>query len=132
MDRSNTLLGQDTDTNGIRDDIDKLIAGWQLVPAQSAAMRQTAKVFQALLKDNWQPPVNAERLAAANNLMNQMRRSAACRVDVFEELSALKEYSDKLEAATFNTRERTKTYIAHGIAISGGVFSSQRPNVCDQ
>ena len=133
LDRSNTLLGPDLNNNGIRDDIDKLIASWNVTAPQSAALQQGAKALQLVLKDDWKPPVSPERAATANKIMNQMSRATSCEFDVFEgQYPAMNEYTRKLEAATFNTRDRTKAYIALSMVLSGGVFSSQRPNVCDQ
>lgn len=126
IDRSSSIAGPDTNSNGVRDDIEAYIASLPITPVQKAAAMQHAKVFQQKITADLNDP------AALNRVSDLGSRATNCIGDVF-----MPTYQDgydlgsKLEAMTANTKERAKQYLAYNKARSGSVSSEPTGNTCD-
>jgi hypothetical protein len=115
------LAGFDSDTNGIRDDIDRIIDGYPLSEDQKDAAKRFAKSLQTTLlttssKDN-----------AYDNAINSAR-AQKCMASKITDYS---KYSNQLHAFTFNTEERVQAYIAYEELIGGSVFPEVQGQACE-
>lgn len=128
-DRSEGLRGVDADGNGIRDDIDRLIAA-KFSPASEVrkAAEQKARALQQMLEAG----TREEGLVAGGKLL----RSTSC---VFQVLPSAIQGNERLritllreiESLTANTRERLVKYIDSNRLVGGGYFSQSPEPVCD-
>lgn len=126
LDKSSSLLGQDDDMDGVRDDIEQFIAGRSLTSDQAAAALQTAEAFQSALV------VDLEAPQAVTQAAIKIARGIDCiyeRVIVVDDASNLVR---KLEAITFNTEARTRRYIDFNIAADGEVVKTTREGACHE
>jgi hypothetical protein len=128
-DLSAGLKGIDANNNGIRDDIDRLIA---LRYAQTPAMKKAAEQEARALQKN----IEATTKVQARIAGNEIRRAARCSYKSVPsttdaEIKLLLTMSKEIEALTANTKER---YIAYwnGEKLAGGmVFRQPEEPVCD-
>ncbi len=123
------LKGVDADKNGIRDDIDRLIAQkYALTPAMKKAAEQKARALQKAIEAT----TRAESRAAGD----QMMRASRCSLKVFPRGSAKDtqfrvQMSKDIEALTANTAERFKAYW-NGEKLGGStVYLQPEEPVCD-
>ena len=100
-----TLLGVDSDHDGIRDDLQRWIfARFPNDPEKRAALGQTAKVFQeSMTVENGDKPLRA--------LLIRMSRAIDCLHDRFPEKLAATNELDYLKAKALNTKMRTFRYL---------------------
>ncbi|RZI43935.1 hypothetical protein EGT07_00425 [Herbaspirillum sp. HC18] len=123
------LKGIDADNNGIRDDIDRLIAKkYAATPAMKKAAQQEARALQK----NMEATTRKEALAAGDEIM----RAGACVDKVFPHATSQDEkfwlqMSKEIEALTANTKERFTAYWKAESLKSGAVFSQPDEPVCD-
>lgn len=126
-DLSPGLKGQDQNANGIRDDIDQVIATeYSSTPELKKAAEMEAQGLQAFM----QATTPKDAYVAANKL----GISTEC---LFRALPGRANYerrhelSNRLEALTANTKERFEKYWASNGLISGATFSLPKEVVCD-
>lgn len=128
-DRSEDLAGSDADGNGIRDDIDHLIASqFSARPDIRAAAEQKARALRQMLLAT----TREEALAAGR----QIARASSCvyRILPFEQPGAVPvrdAMSREIESLTANTRTRLRQYLAANRLAGGGYFSQPPEPVCD-
>jgi hypothetical protein len=123
------LMGIDSNSNGIRDDIDRLIAKkYSGTPEIKNAVEQHARALQKFLEvtDKGQA-----RLAG-----QQLGRSIACTYKVFPDSNLQEsEFRDRslkeVEALTSNTKERFAKYWKSNGLVGGMAFSQPKEPVCD-
>jgi len=128
LDRSASLPGTDTDTNGIRDDIDEYISLQFSDTEQVAAANQAAKANQSVLSTDLTNPTAVRQ---TNQLIS---RATACIYEVFGDANSGAEpavVSRNLEAVTFNTEERLKQYKEFNKALDGSSWSLPEGNSCE-
>ena len=125
LDRSNDLLGPDANSNGVRDDIDAWIAALPITDAQKKAAHQEAAQHQATLT------IDLKDKAALQASGDRGMASTKCIGDVF-----MPKYQDgydlstKIEAITFNTKERSMRYMDYNQARSGSSTTYPQGNTC--
>jgi PKD domain len=132
------LKGIDADANGIRDDIDRLIATkFSQTPAIKKAAEQTAIALQLFME--------ATTKEQAFEAGQKNGRATACVAQIvfilpyeqrtLEEKIAADELflaiSREIEALTANTKERMVKYLASNKLVGGGVFPQALQPVCD-
>lgn len=128
-DRSDGLAGSDADGNGIRDDIDRLIASqFSARPDIRAAAEQKARALRQMLLAT----TREEALAAGR----QIARASSCvyRILPFDQPGAVPvrdAMSREIESLTANTRARLRQYLAANRLAGGGYFSQPPEPVCD-
>ena len=128
-DLSPGLRGTDANANGIRDDIDRLIASeFSPTPAVKRAAEQEARALQAMLE-----AVTKTEVFAA---VEKMGRSSKCIYTVLPERTRVQQklrnsISKKIEALTANTRERLIKYLDSNKLAGGGYFAEPPESVCD-
>jgi hypothetical protein len=123
------LKGVDANRNGIRDDIDRLIATrYAMTPAMKKAVEQKARALQLAMEATSKPQARV----AGNELMRAARcsyKSFPTSTDNDEKFIA--KMSKEVEALTANTAERFKAYW-NGERLAGGmVFQQPEEPVCD-
>nr|WP_315043426.1 hypothetical protein [uncultured Moraxella sp.] len=123
LDRTNTLLGTDSNNNGIRDDIDAYIAKKYTDPAQKKAAENMAKAMQKSLTVGMIADEETRRLEA-KKLSLEMDKNSGC---IFYLADHNPNFSEdiilELESLTTNTKERLLAYLAYDKALDGTVSS---------
>ncbi|MBB1389826.1 hypothetical protein H5185_10390 [Shewanella sp. SG44-6] len=114
----------DSDSNGIRDDIDLFIKNENLTPVQVKALNQMAASLQEQVSVDIDDG-NAITIAAENGT-----RALNCVVKTFQDFSLTKKYSKTLQAYTANTYERTQNYLRYNHKLDGTVSSLPTENTC--
>ncbi len=117
-----TLLGIDSDNDGVRDDIQRYIELTYPESAKTrAALRQNAKAMNAALE-------SADDKRASINNSYKMDRAQECLYFIFREKegSARPAYNirKKIDARILNTQERTLVYLDYDAQLGGEVFST--------
>lgn len=128
LNHDDTLLGPDTDGNGIRDDIDAYIATLPYTEVQKKAVQQNARALGTTLT------VDKTNKTALMAVSYQIDRAIECLYDQFttETTKASKLASDN-EKMIINTKNRFLEYEKYNSSLSGEVFtdSSLSGAVCD-
>jgi hypothetical protein len=114
---NSTLLGIDSNNNGVRDDVERKIYETYDKKVNQKLMMQSAKTHQAMLADpdliqnayDWQEPEN---------------KDFGCRSYLFRKYKIPLDpnYTEFLNDNTYNTEERVRKYMKYNQALSGGVF----------
>jgi len=112
-----TLLGVDSNNNGVRDDVERKIYFQYKRPIEQAYMMQQATWYPQILED----PVAA---ATSKKLQKEMWNRSSCKGYLrLQGIKMQKKSANFMEEAYFNTRERMRAYIEFNEAMSGGVYS---------
>lgn len=128
-DLSPGLKGVDANANGIRDDIDRLIAQkYARTPEIQRAAEQEAQALQR----NMEATTREEALRAGDAI----ERAAECAYqllprDTREQVKYREDMSKDIVALTANTQERFTAYWAAERLKSGAVFRQPDGRVCD-
>ncbi len=123
------LRGTDGNANGIRDDVDRLIAQrYSTTPALKRAAEQSARALQKFM----QATTKQQVLVAGDDIM----RAGACVDKALPENTPqnsklISQFSKDLLALIANTRERFTAYWAANKLAGGAVFDEPREPVCD-
>ncbi len=113
---NSTLLGIDSNNNGVRDDVERKIYFQYKRPIEQAFMMQEAKWYPKTLED----PVIA---AASEDMEKENWNLYTCKGYLrLQNISIPKNSVDFMENAYFNTKERMHAYIKYNEASSGGVY----------
>ena len=114
---NSTLLGIDSNNNGVRDDVERAIYFRYQRPIEQAFMMQYATRYPIVLED-------PEGAAASKPLEQEHWNLYSCwgYLDRFKNIEMPDDDVDFMENAYFNTRERMKAYIKFNDAMSGGVY----------
>jgi hypothetical protein len=129
-----TLLGIDTDKDGVRDDVQRWIfARFHETPLRLKAMRKRFVEIQSQLQQTWEDREDCMRHDKA------FKSSEACWYAAFPiDFNAVHfKSSDELlliEAKVLNTYDRIRKYLINDRKCSGGVFDGipARPQACDE
>lgn len=124
LNHEDTLLGPDTDGNGIRDDIDAYIATLPYTEVQKKAVKQHAKALSASLT------VDTTDKVALLKVADDMSRASWCLYTKLTEESADKAHSEN-EKMIVNTKNRFLQYEKFNSALSGSVSESPAGDGCD-
>ena len=125
LDRSTDLKGPDQNLNGVRDDIEAWINTQPITEVQKKAAIQTAQALQNALL------VDLTDKVALQAVGDSFMASTSCLGDMFmPNRDESYKVSSKIEAITFNTKERAMRYIAYNKARSGSVTSYPKGNAC--
>ena len=125
LDHSAGLGGTDTNSNGVRDDIDTWITRQNVSIPQQSALTQHARSLQSALVVDLNAPV------AVSNASLAIGRGIACIWSRFDNATANRVAGD-LEKFTVNTKERAIVYMKFSIALSGSVLAMPEGATCDQ
>lgn len=118
------LKGVDANNNGVRDDIDRLIAKkYAATTAMKKAAEQDARTLQKAL--------TATTKVQARISGNEIMRSGSCARKSIPDLDTRMQMSKDIEALTANTKERFTAYWLSAELSGGMVFSQAQEPVCD-
>jgi hypothetical protein len=121
LDRSSDVPGPDKDNNGVRDDIDQIIAGFGLTASQTKALTQFAAALQVAILSS------PDRNSAYPNAV-ELHRGQEC---VFSHLGANStKYSKQIKAFTLNTQPRVMAFLGFSHNASGAVYPQPTGTVC--
>lgn len=128
LDRSVSLPGPDANGNGVRDDVDALIASKYTDSAQRAAATQLAASLQAaLLVDKANP-------SAVKAVSVRTSRSINCVYQRFDGVNGGASPAavvQELGSVTTNTKARLLEHLAYSKALDGSVISLAEGNTCE-
>jgi len=117
-----TLLGIDSNNNGVRDDVERKVYSTYSKAIQRAVMMQAFREKQKMLTDPDilnNAKIWAESTWKAFSCKNHLADSGKMQ---YIKSSTMSKY---VEDNQFNTKERVKLYIEYNQALSGGVYSIQ-------
>ena len=121
LDRSTDVAGPDKDHNGVRDDIDQVIAGFGLTASQTKALTQFAAALQVAILSS------PDRNSAFSNAV-ELHRGQEC---VFSQLSAdSTRYTKQIKAFTMNTQPRVMAFVGFSHNAGGAVYPQPTGTVC--
>jgi hypothetical protein len=123
LDVTNSLLGTDSNGNGVRDDIDALIAGTTDSTAQKAALTQFARSLQGSLAVD---TTNASALSQAALTVN---KAVSCLFQQYNANTAVGRVH-WLQELTVNTLVRLTAYETFNSALNGTVMANPPGEVC--
>jgi len=128
LDRSNTLLGPDVNSNGVRDDIDAYLAANYTSSDQLSAATQFAKGMQNSLK------VDPTDLPAVRLVDLEGSRAINCIFSKFEGGKISREparVGSEIESMTANTKQRLLAYLKYNKALDGTSSSIPEGDTCE-
>lgn len=128
-DKTAGLKGVDANSNGIRDDIDRLIA---LKYAGTPEIKKAAEQKARALQRNMEASTRTEALRAGDAI----KRAGRCvykvlPLDTPEQIRYWENMSKDIVALTTNTKERFTSYWKANSLMSGAVFQQPSEPVCD-
>ena len=113
-----TLVGIDSNDNGVRDDVERAIFTTYPTKLRQQVLMQQAKGHQLMLADpdgvenavKWQKLLSSKPLACNSYLYTNF--------DIDIDIDSLRFLSDK----SYNTEDRVKRYLEYNHALGGGVY----------
>jgi len=124
LDRTQTVLGADSNANGIRDDIEQYIGALPDSAAQKQALNQTARAFGAVLAAD---PKNDTAMTEASA---KLSNASSCLFSRYPGADANKRARD-MEKFTINTKQRFDAYDAFNAASNGTTSLSPVGDGCE-
>ena len=128
LERSNSIAGEDMDSDGIRDDIEAFIDANYSAAPQRAAVIQSAKALQeAILAD-------VSDVIAVKEINRKISRSDHCIYSKFDGANDSKQpaqVSQEIESLTKNTKERLLAYLAFSKALDGTSWTTPEGDTCE-
>jgi len=124
LDLTASVTGTDADHNGIRDDIDALIAQQADMPVQRAALSQLAQSIQATLT------LDATNAPATAAVAMGMRQAIACLFTQYDAQTAAGRFH-WLQEVSINTLVRLKAYDHFNIAMNNSATPMATGTVCN-
>ncbi len=120
---NSTLLGIDSNNNGVRDDVERWIFEKYSEPIVQAVAMQNARAFQIILVDP----------SKARETVKYMQAQTDCELyyeydDPQQRLSKESKLYEESRPLILNTRERSRAYYEYNQALSGGVYSRHDRN----
>lgn len=124
---SKTLLGVDSNNDGVRDDIEVYIKQKYPQQDQQNAVMQMARYYQSVMS------LDSDSYKDVQTISREGDRSFTCVFKTFKGGSDAngKSIADEIVKLTMNTRKRRKAYKRYDHALDGSVFTIPRENYCD-
>lgn len=123
LDVTSSVKGTDANRNGVRDDLDRYIAGLPDTPAQKRALTQLARALQTTLS------VNTQSATATATAAQAVFRGDSCVWQRYNSGQSSK--AQTMEDFTMNTRPRLVAYEKYNAARNGTVVSPPAGSVCN-
>ena len=123
---NSTLLGIDSNNNGVRDDIERKVYATYPKAIQRAVMLQAFRAEQKMLAD-------PDMVDNAKIWEKEISKSLNCRryLYLYKGQPRIKKMATITDDWQYNTKERVKLYINYNKALSGGVYSLDKPQLDD-
>lgn len=128
LERSNSIAGEDMDSDGVRDDIEEFIDANYLAAPQRAAVIQSAKALQEAVL------VDVSDVIAVKEINRKISRSDHCIYSQFDGTNDSKQpaqVSQEIESLTTNTKERLLAYLAFSKALDGTSWTTPEGDTCE-
>lgn len=125
LDRSASIVGPDTNANGVRDDVDAYIAAQGYTAPQLKAAQQSAKA-QA---DIFLVDISNQGTLRSSDL--SLQKSIKCLYLRFSDPIQAHTVGKNIEKITVNTKVRVEAYIKYQIAMNGKVLASPQGDTCE-
>lgn len=128
LDRSESLLGPDSNQDGVRDDIEMWINQSYSEPKMRSAAMQEARAMQQIFN------VDPADQIAVKEVARRLTHAINCVYDTFLSGNPVKpsaQVSREIESITTNTRARLERYLAFNKALDGTTWSTPRGDTCD-
>lgn len=127
LERGPDISGPDSNTSGIRDDIESLLAA-EYTGARLAAAMQTARAFQKALL------VDTEDINAVKAISKEISRGINCIYSQFDGADGSKQparVAQELESMTANTKDRLLAYLKYNKALDGTSSALPEGDTCE-
>jgi len=118
MKNDETLIGIDSNSNGIRDDVERKILKKYNKKVQAEFMLERAKLDQMILSET----ITKEKARGYEKIQS---RQINCSVALSDYNLTSMEDIKFLENITYNTKNRVKAYLNYNLALSGGVYGTK-------
>ncbi len=120
-----TLVGIDSNDNGVRDDVERAIYTTYPTKIRQQILMQSAKGHQLMLAD----PDGVENAVKWGEIITDKR--LACKSYLFRtfDISFDLKSTDFLENTLYNTQNRVKRYLRYNHALSGGVYGIKEDEI---
>jgi len=132
-----TLLGIDSNDNGVRDDVEIWIYTYYSKPIEHAVFMQSARAYQIVIQEPEKALETMKYLDDVSDCESYWRMSkedAESEGEIFW-LEEYKNYDKDMNPVQFNTADRFLAYKKYNQTLSGGVYSSspieEWKNRCD-
>jgi len=128
LERGSTLTGSDLNANGVRDDIEAILARNYSSDAQHAAAMQTAKALQKTLT------VDTTNLQAVKAVAREISYGINCIYSKFDGAEGTTQPSAvvyELRAITTNTKQRLLAYLQFNKALDGSSSALPKGDTCE-
>jgi delta 1-pyrroline-5-carboxylate dehydrogenase len=123
LDTSTTVAGPDTNSNGVRDDLDKFIAALPDTAAQQKALTQFAQAVQTMMTVDLTSPSAVSAASVANN------RAVGCIWQTYP--SGQHKKVLLVQELSVNTLTRLQAYEKYNAARNGAVIPSLAGSTCN-
>lgn len=127
LERGPDISGPDSNTSGVRDDIESLLAA-EYTGARLAAAMQTARAFQKALL------VDIEDINAVKVVDREISRGINCIYSHFDGADGSKQpgqVTQELESMTANTKDRLLAYLKYNKALDGTSSALPEGDTCE-
>lgn len=124
LDTSDDVPGQDVDTNGIRDDIDRFIQGLPVDQTQAAKLSDYAKAIQQSIT------VDPATRDNGNEFAQEKAQAQICAMHAFSDRKQARLYLRQIESYTANTYQRALQYNAYNQSRNGSVLRLPSSDNC--
>ncbi len=118
-----TLLGIDSNNNGVRDDVEIWIYTTYDKPIERAVFMQNAKAYQVVIAEPEKALENRPILQKASGCESYWRFMAKDQNRSFY-LEEYRDYDEEMKPVQFNTAKRFLAYEKYNHNLSGGVYDT--------
>jgi len=119
-----TLLGIDSNNNGVRDDVERKIYEKYPVKLQRTLLMDGARVFQEIA---------IRPIAEAKEIVKEVTRVLNCGTYLRRKDERIRSYNFEfvgyLENLTYNNQERVRKYLDYNLALSGGSYGGEYADI---
>ncbi len=123
---NSTLLGIDSNHNGVRDDVERWIYRTYSKPIERAVMMQSAKAYQIVIREPEKALKNLPIMQAATACISYWNLRAKREGEIFW-LEKFRDYYSEINPVQFNTAKRLLAYEKYNHTLSGGVYTLIEP-----
>ena len=120
-----TLLGVDSNDNGVRDDVERWIYTTYDKPIEQAVLMQSARAYQVVIQEPEKALENLPIMQAATRCESYWSFRAKRKGESFW-LEEYKDYEKEINPIQFNTADRFLAYKKYNQILSGGVYSGDK------
>jgi hypothetical protein len=126
LDRSNSVFGDDTNADGVRDDVETYIGALPDTQTQKNALRQGSIAIMDAIRFGQNGATETELRAASVSVIN----SVHCIFVSYGEEAASNKLSD-IQKVTVNTSERFAAYVEYNKLVSGTSLRLPEGDTCE-